>query len=181
MSDQLAVLKLVASRLDEAGIAYMITGSIAAGLYGQPRMTRDIDVVAVLAPPHADRLAALLGPEFLCDPDVARAAILARRTFSVVHRAALEKVDVFVRQETDYELEKFERRRSVEIDGQAIWMISPEDLILSKLLWAKDSRSELQLRDVRSIMTLQPGLDWSYLDRWGIRLTVRTLLQELRA
>lgn len=77
-------------------------------------------------------------------------------------------------------MEKFHRRRAVDIDGQAIWMISPENLVLSKLLWAKDSRSELQLRDVRGILALQPTLDWSYLDRWGIRLTVAALLRELR-
>jgi hypothetical protein len=62
-----------------------------------------------------------------------------------------------------------------------MWMISPEDLVLSKLVWAKDSRSELQFRDVRSIMALQPNLDWRYLDRWAIRLTVAGLLQELRS
>lgn len=180
MSDQLAVLKLVASRLDAAGIAYMITGSMAAGHYGQPRMTRDIDIVAVLVPPHAARLEEWLGPEFLCDPEAARAAIAARRTFNVFHRETPQKIDFIVRQDTDYELEKFDRRRRLPIDGQPVWMISPEDLVLSKLLWAKDSRSELQLRDVRSIIAVQSGLDWSYVDRWAIRLTVATLVQELR-
>jgi hypothetical protein len=181
MSDQLAVLKLVAARLDAAGIPYMITGSIAAGHYGQPRMTRDIDIVAALAPFHGGGFPAILGAEFLCDPAAIKDAIAARRTFNVIHRSAVHKLDFIVRADTDYELEKFDRRRHVEVAGQWMWMISPEDLILSKLVWTKDSPSELQIRDVRNIMALQPDLDWHYVDRWSIRLTVAALLRRLRS
>jgi hypothetical protein len=89
MSDQLAVLKDVTARLDAAGIPYMLTGSLAAGVYGQPRMTRDIDLVAVLYPPHAARLRDVLGTEFVIDVPTVRDASAARRIFSVVHRDAL--------------------------------------------------------------------------------------------
>jgi hypothetical protein len=118
VDDQLAVIKLVTRRLDAAGVDYMVTGSIASGHYGQPRMTRDTDIVAVQYP--------------------------------------------------------------VDIDGQPVWLIAPEDLVLSKLVWSKDSRSELQLRDIRSIIALQPGLDWAYMNRWAGRLTVASALSELR-
>jgi len=181
VSDQLDVLKLLAARLDAAHVSYMITGSIAAGLYGQPRMTRDIDVVAVLYPAHAARLGEILGSEFTTDAESAREAIVARRMFSVMHREALQKVDFIVRDDRDYEIEKFERRRSIDVDGQTLWVIAPEDLILSKLLWSKANPSELQLRDVRSVIALQPDLDWTYLDRWAVRLTVAGTLAELRA
>ena len=180
MSEQLEVLKLVAARLDAAQIAYMITGSIAAGLYGQPRMTRDIDVVAVLYPAHAAALVERLAPEFTCDLETIRAAIAARRIFSVIHEPTVHKVDIIVRDDREYEVEKFDRRRRADVGGQAIWVISPEDLVLSKLVWAKDSRSELQLRDVRAIIALQPSLDWPYVHRWATRLTVSTLLGEMR-
>jgi hypothetical protein len=181
VSDQLAVLKQVTARLDAAGIPYMLTGSIAAGVYGQPRMTRDIDLVAVLYPAHAQRLPDVLGVEFLIDVDTAHDAIATRRIFSVIHRDALQKVDIIVRDESDYEIEKFERRRQVEVDGQSIWMIAPEDLVLSKLVWAKDSRSDMQLRDIRSVIALQPGLDWPYIEQWARRLTVARLLAEVRS
>ncbi len=180
VSDQLAVLKLLTARLDAAGLSYMITGSIAAGLYGQPRMTRDIDLVVALHPPHARLLAELLGSEFVCDVETIREAIAARRMFSVVHREALQKVDFIVRHDREYEREKFVRRRRIDVDEQPMWVISPEDLVLSKLVWAKDSRSELQFRDVRNIIALQPGLDWPYLERWALRLTVAGLLAEFR-
>ncbi len=166
--------------MDEAGVEYMLTGSIAAGLYGQPRMTRDIDIVAVLYPAHAVRLVGRLEPEFTCDIETVRDAIAARRIFSVVHAASVYKVDIIVRADQEYEIEKFERRRRTEVAGQSMWVISAEDLVLSKLVWAKDSRSELQLRDVRSIIALQPNLDWTYMNRWALRLTVGTLLAEVR-
>ena len=180
VSDQLDVLKLLAARLDAADLPYMITGSIAAGLYGQPRMTRDIDVVAVLYPAHASRLGQILGGEFTTDAESVREAIVAHRMFSVMHREALQKIDFIVRDDRDYEIEKFERRRRIEVDGHPVWVIAPEDLVLSKLLWAKESRSELQFRDVRSIIALQPDLDWAYMDRWALRLTVAGMLAECR-
>ncbi len=181
MSEQLEVLKLIARRLAAAKIPYMITGSIAAGLYGQPRMTRDIDIVASLAPAMVTRLLQQLEPEFIHDSDVIRAAIAERRIFSVMHRNAMQKVDFIVRTDDDYEIEKFDRRREVEVDGQRLWIIAAEDLILSKLVWAKHSRSELQFSDIRSIVALQRELDWPYIDRWATRLTVAKLLREIRS
>ena len=67
MSDQLDVLKLVASRLDSAGIPYMVTGSIAASHYAAPRFTRDIDLVVQLAPGNAEQVAHLFDDEFYSD------------------------------------------------------------------------------------------------------------------
>lgn len=180
MADQLDALKLIASRLDTLGIQYMLTGSVAAGWYAQPRMTRDIDLVAVLYPLHAPRLVEGLGDEFECDVDLIRNAIEGRRPFSVFHRTSIQKIDIIVRDDSDYEVEKFERRQPVDAEGQRVWIIAPEDLILSKLSWAKRNPSELQLRDVRALLALQTGLDWAYIDRWAQRLTVTRLLEEAR-
>jgi hypothetical protein len=181
VSDQIDVLTLVTARLDQAAVSYMITGSIAAGVYGQPRMTRDIDIVAALYPAHAVPLVKALTPDFTCDLDTVRTAIADRRIFNVIHEATAHKVDIIVRDdERAYEVEKFDRRRPIDLGGRTIWIIAPEDLVLSKLVWAKDSRSELQLRDVENIIALQKQLDWAYIDRWAVRLTVSTLLAEVR-
>jgi len=180
--DQLSVLKLVTGRLDAARIAYMITGSIAGGHYGRPRMTRDIDIVVELGPADAGRLAATLGDEFSVDPETIRGAIARQSLFNAIHRDAIVKVDFVVRQDTPYRIEEFGRRRLVDIDGHRLWMVAPEDLILSKLLWARDSRSELQLRDVRDLLAFQGGrLDRVYLDRWAASLSVQSLLQEVES
>jgi predicted nucleotidyltransferase len=178
--DQLSVLKLVTGRLDAAQIPYMINGSIASGHYGHPRMTRDIDMVVHLEPADAPRLTAALGDEFAADPDAVRAALSRSGMLNVIHREAVVKVDLVVRKDTAYRIEEFERRRRIDVDGHGLWMVSPEDLILSKLVWAKDSRSELQLRDVRSVLRLQKAtLDRAYMERWATSLSVRSLLREL--
>ena len=180
--DQLSILKLVTGRLDAALIPYMITGSIAAGNYGHPRMTRDIDIVVQLEPADATRLAAALGDEFAADPETIRAAISRQSLFNVIHREAVVKVDFVVRKNAAYRIEEFGRRRLVEIDGHPLWMVAPEDLILSKLVWARGSRSELQLRDVRSVLRFQRAtLDRAYLDRWAISLSVDDLLRDVES
>ena len=181
VTDQLGVLKLIAARLEALGIQYMVTGSVAAGWYAQPRMTRDIDIVALLYPAHAAKLVEGLGDEFEADVEVAAAAITARRPFSIFHKTSIQKIDLVVRHDTDYELEKFERRHEVDVEGQRVWVISAEDLILSKLVWAKRSPSELQLRDVRAMISVQLDLDWPHIDRWAARLTVASLLADVRS
>jgi hypothetical protein len=181
MTDQFSILTLVTARLEAAGIAYMLTGSIAAGYYAQPRMTRDIDLVVELAPADAERIAAAFTPEFICDVDAVRAAISRRSLFNLIHIEAVTKIDFVVRKDIPYRREEFQRRRQVEIGGHPLWIVSPEDLILSKLTWAKTSRSEMQLRDVRLLLTFVPKLDWDYLDRWAASLTITDMLREVRA
>jgi hypothetical protein len=178
--DQLSVLKLVTSRLDAHGIAYMTTGSIAAGHYAQPRMTRDIDLVIDVTAADADRLCEIFADAFECDPDAVRAAIARRSLFNLIHTEAIVKVDFIVRKDSPYREEEFRRRRPTTVDGQRMWIVSPEDLLLSKLVWASETGSELQLRDVRQLVAAQPGLDWTYVVRWGLELGVSALVEDVR-
>jgi len=180
VSDQFTILKLVTARLETAGIAYMLTGSIASGHYAQPRMTRDIDLVVEVQLRDAERLAALFRDEFECDVDAIRTAIGRQSVFNLIHTEAIVKVDFLVRKNTPYRQEEFARRRAAVIDGHPVWIVSPEDLILSKLFWAKDTRSELQLRDVRQLIAAQPTVDWPYLNRWAPQLGVTDLLSQSR-
>jgi len=182
MLDQISLLESVAGRLESAGIPYMLTGSIAASHYGRPRFTRDIDLVVELGPDDAGRIEGVLGHEFTMNTDGIRAAILRRGMFNVIHSSALIKIDFIIRKDSSYRVEEFQRRQRVRLgDGAEIWMTTAEDLILSKLLWAKDSRSELQLTDVRSVLRIQEGaIDSVYLEDWAKRLTVADLLHEVR-
>ncbi len=90
------------------------------------------------------------------------------------------KVDCIVRKRTAYRQEEFKRRRSIEVRGQRIWIVSPEDLVLSKLYWARDSLSELQLGDVRNIVDAVFTLDWAYMDHWARELGVEPLLEKVK-
>lgn len=179
MSEELEILKLVTGRLAAAGIPYMVTGSIAVNFYALPRMTRDIDLVIEIDEREADRIVALFEDQFYVDPDMVSRAVATRGMFNVIHTASVVKVDLIVRKHTEYRRTEFARRRRIVVEGQEIWIVAPEDLILSKLEWAKDSRSELQLDDVRNLLLSVPDLDKDYLARWADRLGIGSLYCEV--
>ena len=180
MSDELVVLKSVAARLGEAGIPYMVTGSMAANFYAVPRMTRDIDLVVELSERDVDRVTQLFQQEYYIDRDMVQRAVRDHAMFNMIHNALVVKVDCVVRKETEYRREEFARRRALSIADQEVFIVSPEDLILSKLDWAKESRSQVQLDDVRNLLGSVQGLDTVYLNRWADRLGLTTLYQEVR-
>jgi hypothetical protein len=181
MSEELDVLLMVADRLETAGVPYMLSGSTAMNVYAEPRMTRDIDIVVELGPAHVDAIAAVFAADFYCDRDMIAQAVQHQSSFNVIHTPTVIKVDCIVRKDTPYRRVEFARRRPIVVDEHAIQVVAPEDLVLSKLVWAKPSHSEVQLRDVRNLLACVPDLDWSYLDRWAIELEVTELLREVRA
>lgn len=181
MSDELDVLKSVTAQLEGAGIPYMVTGSMAANFYTVPRMTRDIDLVIDLSERDGDRVTRLFQQEYYVDRDMVQRAVRDHAMFNMIHNALVVKVDCVVRKETDYRREEFARRRAVSIAGQQIFIVSPEDLILSKLDWAKESRSQMQLDDVRNLLRSVQGLDTAYLTRWADRLGLSSLYREMSA
>lgn len=179
-SEEIEVLRLVSGRLDEAGLGYMISGSVAMSYYAEPRMTRDIDIVVELGLADAERIARLFSDRFYCDADVIRDAVRRRAMFNLIHTELVVKVDFIVRQDSPYRRTEFERRRRVQLAGFEIWIVSAEDLLLSKLAWAKPSRSEFQLTDVRNLTNAVADLDWPYVERWAAELDVADLLAEVR-
>ncbi len=178
MTEELEVLKIVTGRLDSAGIPYMVTGSIATNYYAVPRMTRDIDLVVELSAGDVERLCALFEGDFYLDRDAVRDAIAARSGFNLIHHAHVIKVDVIVRKDSEYRRTEFARRRRAVVEGDAFFVVAPEDLIISKLDWARDTRSEVQLADVRNLLTSMPDLDLAYLARWTERLGLGPLYRE---
>ncbi len=180
MSEQLDVLKLVAERLQRDDIAYMISGSIALNYYAQPRLTRDIAIVVALRLEDAERVINLFAEDFYVDADAVRNAIAQLGMFNIIHYDHVMKVDCMVRKDTPYRQEEFARRITVEIDGVTMWLVTAEDLLLSKLVWAAESHSEMQLQDVRNLIKSVADLDWTHIGRWAEALTVSELLREVR-
>ena len=179
MSDDISGMKFVANRLDAAGIGYMITGSIAASVYAEPRFTRDVDIVVEVAPADSQRLAQLFADDFFVDDEAIARAVKRRSIVNIIHRQLLVKVDFIVRKDTPYRIEEFRRRRAVDIDGVSVSLVTPEDLVLSKLAWMKDSGSEVQRRDVGRLLQMVPNLDRVYIERWAADLVVSELWREV--
>jgi len=179
MSEELEVLKMVASRLKKADIPYMISGSIAANYYSIPRMTRDIDIVIELHPKDVDRFAALFQDDFYMNKEMIVKEVLQQGMFNLIHNQYMVKVDFIVKKSSAYQRAEFSRRKQVMIEKCTIWITSPEDLIISKLIWAKDSSSEMQLNDVKNLIGATNGLDRKYTDRWVRELGLEQLYKEV--
>jgi hypothetical protein len=179
-SDELDVLHTVVSRLDRAGFHYMLSGSIALAAYATPRMTRDLDLVVQLETSDVDRFVQLFAEDFYVDADAVRRSVTSRSIVNMIDLTRVVKVDIIVRKDTAYRRLEFERRRRTAVDGNEIWIVSPEDLVLSKLVWAREGESALQMGDVRELLSSVPDLDWTYLDRWAGQLAVTALLAEAR-
>lgn len=180
MSEELEVLKTVARRLDDLGVPYMVTGSMAVNYYAVPRMTRDIDVVVELSGGDADRLCEAFEGDFYVDRDAVRRAVEERGLFNLIHGASVVKVDFVVRKESEYRRVEFSRRRRIRVEDQELSAVAPEDLIVSKLDWVRETGSEVQLADVRNLLACVPSLDEAYLAHWTGRLGLDTLYRELR-
>ena len=157
MSDELAVLRDVSTRLSSAGIQFMVTGSVAMNYYAEPRMTRDIDLVMALESSQVDQIVRLFEGDYYVDEQAVSRAIGRRSIFNLIHNESIITVDCIVLKRDPYRMEEFARRQKVSIGDFETWIVSREDLILSKLYWARESRSEMQLRDVGNLLAAECG------------------------
>lgn len=173
MQNELDIVRDVSLRLDGAGIGYMLTGSMAMNYYAQPRMTRDIDLVVALAPSDADTVMRIFAPDYYVSREAVGDAIARESLFNLIHEESVIKVDCIVRKRTPYRHAEFDRRQRITIEDFSTWIVSKEDLIISKLEWAKDSHSELQMRDVRNLVAT--GCDTAYIHHWTQQLGLLSL------
>ena len=177
MPTELDIVRDVSLRLDGARFGYMLTGSMAMNFYAQPRMTRDIDIVVALRREDGERIVNLFSPDYYISREAVDSSIAHESLFNLIHNESIIKVDCIVRKQDAYRLNEFNRRQRVKIDGFETWIVSKEDLILSKLYWAKDSHSEVQLRDVKNL--LGSGCDRAYIVQWTTELGLDTLWKEI--
>lgn len=132
---ELHVLRDVSQRLESAGFAFMLTGSVAMNYYAQPRMTRDIDLVIELAPAQAESFMSLFAADYYVDRQTAVNAIAQRSMFNLIHNVTIIKIDCIVLKSDAYRQEEFARRKQIGLGDFQTWIVSREDLILSKLHW----------------------------------------------
>ena len=174
--DQGRVLKDCTERFEGLGIAYMLTGSVAMIEYAMMRKTKDVDFVMELFPDDADRIIEECEPDYYVPRLRVREAISRRTIFNLLHRETLVRVDCMMRKNTRFQEQAFSHRHRINFLGFDIWIIGKEDLILSKLDWAKNIRSERHIRDAASIM--RNGYDEKYVEEWAKKLGIEDWLKE---
>ena len=162
------LLATIVTALDAVGIPHMIVGSFASTFHGEPRTTQHLDLVIDPTEPQLEQLLAALDSErFYVDPVVALDALRRRTMFNVIEIATAWKLDLVIRKARAFSIEEMRRREAVTILGVAVKIATAEDVIVSKLEWAKASGSDRQLEDVAGIMRVgAEGLDRAYVERW---------------
>lgn len=167
------LLQRVTHLLDEASIPYMLSGSIALNRYTIPRMTLDIDIVIELNVNNLEGFLKLWGGNYYLNPDTVRQEVQRTGMFNIIDYESGLKIDFIVRKNTNYRLLEFQRRKKEKIYDVEVWMVSPEDLIISKLEWIQLLQSDKQMADIRNLLSL-PGIDLDYIKNWCKKLDLNS-------
>jgi hypothetical protein len=175
--EQNDVLGDFTKRLDKIGIEYMLVGSMALVHYAMPRATVDIDIVLKISPENIDKFIAEFENDYYIPINRAKQAARQKGMFNLLNNQTILKIDCVILKENEFEKNAFARRRKVDYSGEfEVCIISKEDLILSKLLWAKKSGSERQLLDVASI--IRNGYDKTYVSEWIEKLELQNVFEQ---
>ncbi len=147
-------------RLNTLGIAYMVSGSVAVIIYGEPRLTHDVDLIVVLEREHIARLPKLFPPaEFYCPPAEVIAVEVAREQrghFNIIHHETGFKADLYLSGRDPLHAWGLARARQLEVEGQVLSVAPPEYVIVRKLEYYREGGSQKHLRDIRSMLNTSP-------------------------
>ena len=176
MKNEIDVLKNISQKFEKARIPYMLTGSMAMNFYAQPRMTRDIDVFIEIQHEDIETIVHLFGEEYYISREAVKESIKHQSMFNLIHNESVIKVDCIIRKNHRYRIVEFERRREITIGDFSTYIVSKEDLIISKLMWAKESHSEVQRKDIKNLAST--GFDKAYLQNWIQKLGLVNVFKE---
>jgi hypothetical protein len=160
LSDPLSVVGVLTDILEKLSVKYLIGGSLASSLYGIPRATQDVDVVADIRVYQVNTIIENLKPSFFVDEEMLRKAVATGETFNIIDKEYLFKIDIFMYGADEFSEKEMERRVLFQVPdsiGQKIYLCSPEDIIAHKLYWYKlgNNISERQWNDAANVLKVQ--------------------------
>ena len=167
------LLKKVVVVFEQLKIPYLVTGSVAAMAYGEPRLTNDIDIVAEISDRHiTDLIKAFPAGEFYISEQMIRQAIQHLGQFNIIHPVSGLKVDVIIRKNTPFDDSRFQRIKRIHpAESYQANFAAPEEVIIKKMEFYRMGGSEKHLRDITGILKISgPEIDLSYISAWAQRL-----------
>ncbi len=172
--NQLDALTQFIRDLNSLGVPYMITGAYAVSYFGLPRATHDLDIVVGIKSIDIDKICRKFAKGYIVDKDMVENAVQYRTHFSIIHNKSDLKIDLWILKETSGEKKKFVRRKKVSLFGVSTYIISAEDMVLTKLEWFKRSKNTKHLDDVVGIIKVQARkLDKAYIKRTLEKLGIK--------
>ncbi|MCX6723208.1 MAG: hypothetical protein NT094_04070 [Candidatus Staskawiczbacteria bacterium] len=178
------LLAKITEILADLKIPYAITGGFAISVWGKTRSTADIDIIVEMSEKNIKPLVKKIveiDKDVYADEDMVRDALLHKSEFNFIHPDSGMKVDFFVLANNPYNKLKIKRAVLKDVFGVAkAYFVSPEDLILSKLLWGKESNSWKQKDDIRTVLERQnKKLDLNYIKNWAKKHRTLEILEEI--
>ena len=178
MTPEIAFLRLIVEKLRAADIDHMIVGSMSSMYHGEPRTTQDIDLVIQATRKQLREFINSLPESFYANTDAADSAWQTQGMFNVIDTESFNKVDLILLKHEQFNEREFERRQPVNLQGVDTFVASAEDVVLSKLCWMRQTGSERQWLDVKSVLRVRwTSLNRGYLERWAFRLGVTEQLE----
>lgn len=167
---------------ESINISYYVSGGVAASLHGEPRSTRDLDLVIEVQSEQINLLVETLEEAgYYCPAGAVEGLKLGReRMLNITHRETIANADLYAADASPFALSQMARRQLINLEGlPTFWVASPEDTILQKLRWGRGSKSQQQWRDVLGILKLQAeNLEYEYLFEWAERLDLVDALSQ---
>ncbi len=165
--------KKIIDVLNELEIEYMLSGSVAMGVYVLPRATRDFDFIVHLQPEKVGSFVAKFSEGYYCDIDAVKDAVKRKSIFNIIDHHSGYKADFVILKNQAFRQEEFARKVQVNYFNKLINIVTAEDLFLSKLIWIQDLQSAIQMEDIKMLAAIET-LDWTYIKSWILKLNLST-------
>jgi hypothetical protein len=180
--DQAELLRRVVLCLEKLHIPYFVTGAMASIIYGEPRLTNDIDIVAEVQDIHITGLKNCFpDKEFHLDEDSVRNAVRQKFQFNIIHPESGLKVDVMIPQNDAYDQTRFTRKKRLRsLPDLEVNFASPEDVIIKKMQYYQEGRSEKHIRDIEGILRISTDMiDFDYISKWSAQLGLEAVWNDI--
>ncbi|HEX6169374.1 MAG TPA: hypothetical protein VFZ33_06745 [Chitinophagaceae bacterium] len=166
-------LRVLIGFFEKQNISYMLSGSVAMSLYTQPRFTRDYDFVVNLKPEHINELLKNFKEGYYLNDESVKEAIRKKSMFNIIDHKSGYKADFVILSDEPFRQTEFRRQKKMKFLEMIISVVSPEDLLLSKIIWIQEIQSGVQMEDIKLLSEVE-GLDWNYINSWIKELNLKT-------
>ena len=166
-------LSLLIDFFEKQNISYMLSGSVAMSLYTQPRFTRDYDFVVNLKWEHINELLKNFKEGYYIKDESVKEAIKRKDMFNIIDHKSGYKADFVILSNEPFRQTEFRRQKQMKFLDIIISVVSPEDLLISKIIWIQEIQSGVQMEDIKLLSNVD-GLDWYYINNWIKELNLKT-------
>jgi hypothetical protein len=176
------IVRRVFEALEVTSIPYVLVGSFASNIYGIVRSTKDADFVIRVAPGEFKNLMDALGPGFVRDPQIQFETVTGTKKYLVSEPESGFEIEFFELSDDPHDQQRFVRRRKLTVLDHDAWVLTPEDVLVTKLNWLHRANRGKDLLDVENVISVQAdALDWRYIESWCDAHGSRPLLEKIRA